>query len=110
MARCGSPRYAAASSGEMLLLVVMTARHLEQTMLESIEPAAMVKRLSRPHASPDAVTRDNAHLERQLAAARAELRRMTELRGTCEPRNPLSELKVRKERRRMRSAPSSRSP
>lgn len=93
----------------MLSSSTMNTLHPQQTIHrlpppEPTEPTELIKRLSRLRVALEAATRDNTHLQRELAAARAENRRMRE------QRTELAALKVRETRRRMLSEPWSRNP
>lgn len=68
------------------------------------EPNELIERISRLRAALQAATQDNAHLQRQLAAARAENRRIRQ------QRQELAALKVREARRRMLPETWSRNP
>jgi small-conductance mechanosensitive channel len=71
---------------------------------EPTDYAELLRRLSRVRAALEAAARDNAQLQRQLSAARAENRGLREQLGT------LPAPSAHETRRRMLSEPCSRNP
>ena len=106
---CGPPRWSSRAGGEMLLSLIMSNVHAPEMIHspappEFAEHAELLRRISRLRTALEAAARDNAQLQRQLALARAENRRLRE------QNQGLPQHRARAERRRMLSEQWSRNP
>jgi small-conductance mechanosensitive channel len=93
----------------MLLSLIMSNVHAPEMIHspappEFAEHAELLRRMSRLRTALEAAARDNAQLQRQLALARAENRRLRE------QNQGLPQHRARAERRRMLSEQWSRNP